>query len=97
MLGQPRRAIGYPTNLTFLNEWSSVSAFVLGGSMLVFLANVAYSLVIAPKPAEANPWGSNSLEWQTASPPPAHNFDVIPEIGMPHLYGFELEPAAVEP
>jgi cytochrome c oxidase subunit 1 len=89
MLGQPRRAIGYPTNLTFLNEWASISAFVLGISMLVFLANVAYSLVIAPKPAEANPWASNSLEWQTASPPPAHNFDVIPEIVVPHVYGFE--------
>jgi heme/copper-type cytochrome/quinol oxidase subunit 1 len=24
--------------------------------------------------AAANPWGAKSLEWQTASPPPAENF-----------------------
>jgi cytochrome c oxidase subunit I len=90
MLGQPRRAIDYPHSLTFLNEWASVSAWVLGFSMLIFLANVAYSLVIARIPAEENPWASSSLEWQTASPPPAHNFDVIPRIGVPHVYGVEV-------
>jgi cytochrome c oxidase subunit 1 len=87
MLGMPRRAIDYPKNLQFLNEWSSVSAFVLGVSMLVFLANLVYSLVIAPTPAQENPWSSTSLEWQTTSPPPPHNFDQIPAIGAPHDYG----------
>ena len=38
-LGQPRRVVTYPSNLQFLNDWVSVSAFVLGLSMLVFLCN----------------------------------------------------------
>ena len=66
----------------------SVSAFVLGVSMLVFLANVVYSLVIVRKPAEANPWDSKSLEWQLPTPVPVHNFDTIPVIDSdPYDYG----------
>ena len=32
------------------------------------------------KPATADPWKGNSLEWATTSPPPVHNFDSIPRI-----------------
>jgi cytochrome c oxidase subunit I len=27
-----------------------------------------------------DPWEGNTLEWYTTSPPPAHNFDSLPEI-----------------
>jgi cytochrome c oxidase subunit 1 len=87
LLGQPRRVVTYPANLQFLNDWASVSAFVLGFSLLLFVANVVYSLLIARTPAEDNPWSSNSLEWQTTSPPPVHNFDLVPVVGDPHDYG----------
>ncbi len=87
LLGQPRRVVTYPANLEFLNTWASVSAFVLGFSLLLFVANVVYSLVIARTPADDNPWSSNSLEWQTTSPPPVHNFDRVPTVGNPHDYG----------
>ena len=30
----------YPSNLQFLNDWVSISAFLLGLSMLVFLYNL---------------------------------------------------------
>jgi cytochrome c oxidase subunit I len=70
-----------------------VSAFVLGASMLVFLANVVYSMVIARKPAEANPWRSKSLEWQLPTPVPVHNFDRIPVIDTdPYDYGIPPTP-----
>jgi cytochrome c oxidase subunit 1 len=87
-LGQPRRAVTYAHNLQFLNDWVSVSAFVLGLSMLVFLYNFVYSLLFARIPAPQNPWSSLSLEWQLPSPVPVHNFDRIPVItGDPYDYG----------
>ena len=69
-LGQSRRAVTYPFNLQFLNDWASVSAFVLGLSMLVFLVNLVYSLAFAHVPAGSNPWESRSIEWQLPSPVP---------------------------
>jgi cytochrome c oxidase subunit 1 len=85
-MGMPRRVVTYPARLQFLNDWASVSAFVLGVSMLIFIANAVYSLVIARTQAEENPWYSSSLEWQTTSPPP-HNFHREPVISDPHDYG----------
>jgi cytochrome c oxidase subunit 1 len=87
ILGMPRRVVTYPERWQFLNAWSSISAFVLGASMLIFLGNLVYSMLIARIPAPANPWHSKSIEWQTSSPPPPHNFDCIPDIGHPHDYG----------
>jgi cytochrome c oxidase subunit 1 len=86
--GMPRRVSTYADDLESLNAWASISAFVLGASMLVFIANVLYSLVIARKPASANPWDSKSLEWQVPTPVPVHNFDEIPVIDSdPYDYG----------
>ena len=87
-LGQPRRVVTYPAHLQFLNVWVSVSAFVLGISMLIFLDNFVYSLVFARIPAPANPWGSRSLEWQLPTPVPVHNFERIPVFDSdPYAYG----------
>ena len=30
--------------------------------------------------APDDPWGANTLEWATSSPPPVHNFDSLPPI-----------------
>jgi cytochrome c oxidase subunit 1 len=96
LLGQPRRVATYASDLQPLNIWVSVSAFVLGASMLVFLANVLYSMVIVRKPAEANPWRSKSLEWQLPTPVPVHNFDRIPVIDSePYDYGTPPPPPKV--
>jgi cytochrome c oxidase subunit I len=95
LLGMPRRVVTYPERFEVLNVWASISAFVLGFSMLVFLANLVYSLVIARTPAEENPWRSTSVEWQTTSPPPPHNYDRVPVIGDPHDYG--VAPAGGSP
>jgi cytochrome c oxidase subunit I len=87
-LGQSRRTVTYPSNLQFLNDWVSISAFVLGISMLVFLFNLIYSLAFARVPAGANPWDSRSIEWQLPSPVPPNDFDEIPTFtGDPYGYG----------
>jgi cytochrome c oxidase subunit 1 len=77
-LGQSRRSVTYPSNLQFLNDWVSISAFVLGASMLVFLFNLIWSLAFARVPAGSNPWDSRSIEWQLPSPVPPNDFDEIP-------------------
>jgi cytochrome c oxidase subunit 1 len=97
-MGQPRRVVSYPSHLQFLNDWVSVSAFVLGFSMLIFLVNLVYSVVFARVPAPANPWASRSLEWQLPSPVPVHNFDEIPVITSdPYDYGETPRPPVVAP
>jgi cytochrome c oxidase subunit 1 len=92
-LGMPRRVVTYAGYLQGANEWVSISAFVLGASMLVFIANLVWSQVFARVPAADNPWGSKSIEFQLPSPVPIHNFDRIPTFGPdPYPYG-EPEPA----
>jgi cytochrome c oxidase subunit 1 len=93
-LGQPRRVVTYAGYLQGANVWVSVSAFVLGASMLLFLANFVYSLVFAQVPAGSNPWASKSIEWQLPSPVPVHDFDEIPTFGPdPYPYGGLDHPA----
>ncbi len=88
MKGMPRRVVTYATNLVPLNRWVSINAFLLGISMLVFVANAIYSFVLVRRPSEANPWRSHSLEWQTPTPVPVNNFERVPVIDSdPYDYG----------
>jgi cytochrome c oxidase subunit 1 len=52
---------------------------VLTLSFVPFLINIWRSLR-GPKTAGADPWGANSLEWATTSPPAEHNFSWLPPI-----------------
>ncbi len=90
ILGQPRRVVTYPANLQALNDWVSVSAFVIGLSMLVFLVNLVWSMLLKREPSEANPWHSKSAEWQLPTPVPLHDFDRFPVFdGDPYPYGVQ--------
>jgi cytochrome c oxidase subunit 1 len=80
LLGQPRRVFEYASNLQVWNDFSSVSAFCLGASFLIFVGNFLWTIIIDPHPAPDNPWDSLGLEWQTATPVPYYNFDRIPVI-----------------
>ncbi len=81
LLGMPRRVYTYPHGLGWdtLNLVSSVGAFLFASSVLLFLANVFWSLRNGRK-AGANPWEAPSLEWKPGSPPPCYNFDHIPVV-----------------
>jgi len=92
-LGMPRRVSTYATGLQTLNDFVSASAFVLGFSMLIFIANLVYSLVFARIPAEENPWDSRALEWQLPTPVPVMDFERIPVINTsPYEYGVQGAP-----
>jgi cytochrome c oxidase subunit 1 len=87
-MGMPRRVVTYSASFQGLNDWVSVSAYVLGLSMLVFIFNVVWSLAIKREPAEVNPWHSKSAEWQLPTPVPVHDFDRIPVFDQdPYPYG----------
>ena len=78
--GMPRRIANYYIeSWGGLNLMSTVGAFLVGVSTLPFLWNVFVSLRRG-RPAPADPWEGNSLEWATSSPPPHHNFHELPEI-----------------
>nr|WP_226344485.1 cbb3-type cytochrome c oxidase subunit I [Agilicoccus flavus] len=82
MQNMPRRYGDYlvEDGVTGLNQVSSMFAFLLGASTLVFLYNVWRSRS-APLVLDDDPWGyGSSLEWATSCPPPRHNFDQIPRI-----------------
>ena len=88
LLGQPRRVFEYASGLQALNDFSSISAYLLASSFIIFVVNFVWSIFIDPKPAPANPWDSRGLEWRTANPVPFHNFDHIPVVlSDPYHYG----------
>ncbi|MGA8850494.1 MAG: cytochrome c oxidase subunit I [Aeromicrobium sp.] len=80
--GMPRRYADYgpQDGFTTLNEISSIGAFLLGTSTLVYMYNVWISRK-GPQVGLDDPWGwGRSLEWATSSPPPRHNFTSLPRI-----------------
>jgi cytochrome c oxidase subunit 1 len=97
MDGQPRRVYTYARSLTTLNDWVSISAFLLGGSILIFVINFVYSTVITRVPETGNPWRSRGLEWQIASPPPPGNFARVPVVlSGPYEYGVPGAPPVAD-
>jgi cytochrome c oxidase subunit 1 len=71
----------------------SVSAFCIGLSMLVFLYNLIWSMLVKREPAAVNPWNSKSAEFQLPTPVPVHDFDQIPVFDSdPYPYGVEPAP-----
>jgi cytochrome c oxidase subunit 1 len=92
-LDMPRRVSTYAGHLQIINDFISASAFVLGGSMLIFVYNLIWSLVFVRRPAASNPWHARSLEWQLPTPVPAYNFSEVPVITAgPYEYGVEGAP-----
>ncbi len=78
--GMPRRVAEYHGGrLTEYNVISTIGGFVLALGVLVTVYNVFVS-VRKGRPAGPDPWKANTLEWFTPSPPPEHNFDVIPTV-----------------
>jgi len=81
LLGMPRRIYTYAPELGLgtMNLVSTIGAFVIGLGTLALVINVLWSRRHG-EPAGPDPWGGATLEWSIPSPPPPHNFDVIPTV-----------------
>ncbi|HEX7167664.1 MAG TPA: cbb3-type cytochrome c oxidase subunit I, partial [Acidimicrobiales bacterium] len=79
--GMPRRIPVYPKELgvEVPNFVSTIGAFVIALSTLVFLHNVFWSRVKGER-ATADPWDGRTLEWTIPSPPPEYNFAEVPVV-----------------
>ena len=95
--GQPRRVLDFDSQFNMSNWISTIGAYVIGIGMLIFLAAIITSWRSGDV-ASSNPWGSKSLEWQTATPVPLENFPVLPVVterpynyGVPDPYEAELD------
>jgi cytochrome c oxidase subunit 1 len=81
MLGMPRRIFTYEPDRgwDFLNQLSTLGAFIQVPSYAIFVYNVIVSLRKG-RLAGDNPWDAWTLEWATTSPPPVYNFETIPTV-----------------
>ncbi len=82
LLGMPRWIYTYEANRGWgtLNMLVSIGGFIQGVAVLIFVYNMVRSYFKGAI-AGPDPWDAWTLEWSTASPPPAYNFAVDPEVG----------------
>ena len=86
-MGMPRRYHEYPPEFQLLNVLSSAGASVLAVAYLLPPCYLLWSLFRGAR-APDNPWQATGLEWQTASPPPEHNFEHTPQVRQ-EAYAYE--------
>ncbi|MBC8089651.1 MAG: cytochrome c oxidase subunit I [Phycisphaerae bacterium] len=83
--GMPRRVYTFApgVGLEWYNLLSTIGAFIIAFSVLLFLINLAVSLR-SGKAAGNNPWGGDSLEWSQSSPPENAQFACLPVVRSRH-------------
>ncbi len=89
LMGMRRRIADYDPALgiDFTHMLITISALIIGWSVLIMLYNLISSARTAPIAAR-NPWRSRSPEWQVPSPMPEFNYDRPFEVvGEPYDYG----------
>jgi cytochrome c oxidase subunit I+III len=81
LLGMPRRVYTYEAGLGWdgYNLASSVGAGLLTVGIAITALNILRSRRQGA-PAGPDPWGGETLEWASTSPPPDYNFETIPRV-----------------
>jgi cytochrome c oxidase subunit 1/cytochrome c oxidase subunit I+III len=81
LLGMPRRVYTYEKGLGWegYNQMSTIGAFILALGILATIFNW-YRSRTRGQLAGNDPWGGETLEWYTTSPPPHYNFVTIPTV-----------------
>ena len=79
--GMPRRIYTYDSDMgwEFWNAFASIGSILIAIGIVLFVLNFIKSMRREPT-APPNPWDAPTLEWATTSPPPEHDFDVIPQV-----------------
>src|ERR671927_102393 len=79
--GMPRRYVDYPDAFAGWNLVSSLGSYISGFGVLIFIYGVIDAFVRKEQAAN-NPWGAGAttLEWTLSSPPPFHQFEVLPRV-----------------
>lgn len=79
--GMPRRVYTYDSaqGITFVNELSTIGAFIIAIATVFFIVNVLRSRR-GGAIAGNNPWDAPTIEWSTLSPPPVYNYAVVPRV-----------------
>ncbi len=83
--GLPRRYYNYPEEFEIFNVFSTLGAYLTAVGFLLVAGMLIHSL-FRGRPAPANPWGAETLEWKTPSPPTPENFESPPTAGDPYDY-----------
>ncbi len=99
LLGQRRRVDDYLPGLGMqpLHILTAIGGVFVFTGVVILVVNIVRGLKHG-EIAGSNPWGGRTLEWQTSSPPPEHNFIEIPEVvGEPNVYGVPGATYAVLP
>jgi cytochrome c oxidase subunit I+III len=81
MQGMPRRVYTYAESMGWgkLNLIATVGGALFAFSVLLFIINVVTSYRRRALAGD-NPWNGGTLEWATASPAPAYNFERMPVV-----------------
>jgi cytochrome c oxidase subunit I len=70
---------GFAQGTEPVNLHITLAAFALGLVQIPFIVNLIVSLRGGAAAGE-NPWDATTLEWQVSSPPPAGNFEPLPQV-----------------
>jgi cytochrome c oxidase subunit 1 len=81
--GMPRRYYNYPPEFESLHVLSTLGGYFLSIGFLIAFFTLVHA-IFRGKKAAANPFGAATMEWQTSSPPPLHNFVEAPHVGDPY-------------
>ena len=81
LAGQPVDAFRYFSDdgVSTLNLIASIASFFLFIGIAIELVNLVRSYG-GGTPVGHDPWRGSTLEWFALSPPPAHNFDAVPDV-----------------
>jgi cytochrome c oxidase subunit I len=68
--------------VTAYNVIATIGVVILFVGLVLTICNAIFSRANGPA-AGHDPWGGDTLEWFTLSPPEPHNFDVLPDVRSP--------------